>query len=97
MKTGFKKLHNNNIDIKIAAPLKTEAAKQAAKELAEFATIKDLDLNSRFVLIDNKDLIFMVNNDKEVHETADTGIWVNTPFFAATLKSFFNNLWNSKK
>ncbi|MFA4886852.1 MAG: helix-turn-helix domain-containing protein [Candidatus Nanoarchaeia archaeon] len=97
MKAGFKKLHNNNVDIKIAAPLKTESAKQAAKELAEFATIKDLDLNSRFVLIDNKDLIFMISHDKEVHESEDTGIWVNTPFFAATLKSFFNTLWNNKK
>ncbi len=95
MKSTLRKLKQHKINVKIAAPLKMERAKQAAKELAEYAEVKDLDLNARFVIIDNKDLIFMVINDKNTHESTDVGIWVNTPFFATALRSMVDSVWNN--
>lgn len=89
MKSTFRKLHNNKVEIKIAAPLKTEKAKEAAKELEGYATVKDLDVNARFVIIDGKDIVFMISHDKDVHESADVGIWANTPFFASAMKVMF--------
>lgn len=97
MKSTFRKLKTAGIDIKIAAPLKTEQAKKAAKELSEVAKVKDLDMNARFLIIDGKDIVFMINHDKNVHETADTGIWVNSPFFTSSVKTLFQTQWNGKK
>ena len=95
LKSTLRKLKNKGVKIKIAAPLKTEKAKDAAKELAEFAVVKDVGLNARFILIDNKELIFMLRNDKEVHENYDSGIWVNSPYFATSMKSMFDSFWAS--
>ena len=94
MKSTLRKLSNKKVKIKIAAPLKTDKAKEVARELSEFADVKDLDVNARFIIVDGKDLMFMVNNDKTTHESADVGIWVNTPFFAGALKAMFDSVWN---
>src|SRR3989344_5387372 len=64
--------------IKIAAPLKSDKAKEAAKEIKEYAEVKDVDLNSRFIIVDGKDLLFLINSDKSTHESAEVAIWVNT-------------------
>jgi len=94
MKSTFRKLSNKKVKIKIAAPLKSDKAKEAAKELSEYADVKDVDVNARFVIVDGKDLMFMVGNDKTTHESADVGIWVNTPFFAGALRTMFDFVWN---
>ncbi len=96
MKSTFRKLKQNKVRIRIAAPLKTEKAKSAAKELSEFADVRDIDLKSRFVIVDNKELVFMVANDKDTHESADVGVWVNTPFFANSLVAMFESAWKGK-
>ena len=93
LKSTLRKLSNKGVKIKIAAPLKTDKAKEAAKEISEFATVRDVNLNARFVLVDGKELIFMIKGDKEVHESYDSGIWVNSPFFASSLKSMFDTAW----
>ncbi|MBI2148553.1 TrmB family transcriptional regulator [Candidatus Woesearchaeota archaeon] len=94
MKTTLRKLNNKKIKIRIAAPLKTDKAKEAAKELSDIADVKDIDVNARFIIVDGKDLVFMVSNDKATHESMDVGIWVNTPFFAGALRTMFDSVWN---
>ena len=96
MKSTLRKLNNKKVKIRIAAPLKTDKAKEAAKELSEFADVKDIDVNARFVIVDGKDLMFMVGNDKTTHESADVGIWVNTPFFSGALRTMFDSVWEKK-
>ncbi|HLC86630.1 MAG TPA: helix-turn-helix domain-containing protein [Candidatus Nanoarchaeia archaeon] len=91
MKSTLRKLKNNKINIKIAASLKTEEAKKAAEELKQYADVIDLDLNARFVIVDNKEIVFMVGD--KVHENADVGIWATTPFFANALKSMLDKVW----
>ncbi len=96
MKTTLRKLKQHKINVKIAAPLNNEKAKLAAKELSEFADVRDVNVNARFVIVDEKDLIFMVSNDKNLHESSDVGIWVNTPFFSNALRTMFNFVWDKK-
>ncbi len=96
MKSTLRKLKQNKVKIRIAAPLKSEKAKSAAKELSEFAEVKDLDMKSRFIIADSRDLVFMVANDKDTHESADVGVWVNTPFFASSLAVMFENAWKGR-
>ena len=89
----LKKLSQKGIDVKVAAPLKTDNAKNAAKELKDFVKVKDINLNARFILIDNNQLMFMLSDDKNIHESFDSGIWVNSPFFANTMQELFSSAW----
>ena len=49
------------------------------------------------IIVDGKELIFMVLNDSDVHPTYDIGIWVNTPFFASALQELFLLAWKTMK
>lgn len=97
LKPVFEKLKERGVDIKIAAPLNSSCA-DVVKDMQGVAEIRHVDdLNARFCIIDGKELIFMVLDDKDVHPTYDVGIWVNTPFFASALESLFELAWKEMK
>ena len=97
LKSTFEKLNKKGVQIKIAAPI-TKDSKDALKELSGIAEVRHSDPhNGRFVLVDNKDVIFMVSDDKEVHPTYDVGIWVKSPFFVNALNDLFENAWKGMK
>ncbi|MBW3019503.1 hypothetical protein KY329_04955, partial [Candidatus Woesearchaeota archaeon] len=93
LKPVFEKLKKKGVKIRIAAPL-TKDTKMAIKDLGNLAEVRNAtDTTARFCIVDGKELVFMVLDDKEVHPTYDVGIWVNTPFFAQALEGMFNNAW----
>lgn len=95
LSTG-KKLKARKVKIRIAAPINSESAKRAAEDLKNVAEIKNVDkINARFCLIDGKEMIFMILDDDKVHESYDTAIWVDSPFFTSALENMFNLSWNS--
>jgi len=96
LKPTFEKLKKKGVKIRIAAPI-TKEAKLALKEIGDLAEIRHSNSNSRFCIVDGKELIFMALDDKEVHPTYDVGIWVNTPFFASALETMFDTNWDKMK
>lgn len=94
----FEELSKRGVSIRVAAPLTTDDAKQVVQDLDGIAEVRHLDhISARFVVVDGKEVTFMVMNDDEVHPTYDIGIWVNTPFFASALDQLFNLAWESLK
>ena len=96
LKPIFEKLKKRGVSIRVAAPL-TKQNRAAAKDLSTVAEIRNTDAKARFIIVDGKELIFMVLDDEEVHPTYDIGIWVNTPFFASALENLFDIAWKSLK
>jgi sugar-specific transcriptional regulator TrmB len=97
LKPVFEKIKKKGVRIRIAAPISKEA-KNAVKELAGIAEVRHTnDIKARFCVVDGKELVFMVMDDKEVHPTYDVGIWVNTPFFASALDNLFDLSWSHMK
>lgn len=96
LKPLFEQLKKRHVVIRIAAPITPECA-HAVKALEGFADVRHTDSKARFVIVDSKELIFMVLNDADVHPTYDVGIWVNTPFFASALEELFELAWKSLK
>ena len=92
----FEKLKKKGVKIRIAAPI-TKDSKRLLKAVNSFAEVKNTELDGRFCLIDNKELIFMILDDKQVHPTHDIGIWVNTPFFTNAVSSMFDASWETMK
>ena len=96
-KNVLKKLSMNGVKVRIAAPL-SDKNKDTVKELSKVAQVKNLEkVNARFIIVDNKEVLFMIANDKEVHENYDGAVWVSTPFFAAALSNLFEQTWSELK
>ena len=96
-KKAFEKAAKRGVKIKIAAPL-TKINKHVSKELKGIAEIRHTkNLNARFVVVDNKSLMFMLLDDKEVHPSYDIGIWVNTQLFASAFNNLFDLAWKNMK
>ena len=55
--------------------------------------VKTSDISSRFVLVDGRELMFMVTDDEKTHESYDSGIWVKSPYFAGSMEKLFNMSW----
>jgi len=97
LKNALNTAKKKNVDIKIAAPLSKEH-KDVLKDLSNLSEIRHTDnLNSRFLLVDNKELLFMLLDDKDVHSNYDVGVWLNSPFWANTLTTFFKAEWKNMR
>jgi len=59
LKNALKKANEKGVKIRIAAPL-TKENNDAVKLLSKFAEIKDTKANTRFCIVDNEDLVFMI-------------------------------------
>ncbi len=95
LKKKFKKLKDKNVKIKIAAPIDKDNLK-IAKELSQLAEVRNtLRINARFIIVDNKELVFMIMGEEETHPSYDVGIWIKSPFFANSLTNMFNVVWNN--
>jgi len=96
LKPVFEQLKKRGVKIRIAAPITKETA-GAVKDVSSVADVRNTTGKARFVVVDGKEIVFMVMDDTEVHPTYDIGIWVNTPFFAKALEELFNMAWKEMK
>jgi len=92
----FEKLKKKGVKIRIAAPL-TRETKKAYSEVSSVADVRNADSKARFCIVDGKEIVFMVLDDKEVHPTYDLGIWVNSPFYAKAMETLFDTAWKNMK
>jgi HTH-type transcriptional regulator, sugar sensing transcriptional regulator len=97
LKNSIKKAKAKNVKIKIVAPVKELSF--IPKEIREAIELRATDeaTKARFVLVDGKELLFMLSDDQEVHEAYDMGVWVKTPFFTQALDQMFELNWKGLK
>lgn len=96
LKPVLEKVKKRGVKIRIAAPI-TKETRLAVKDMSSIAEIKNTNSKARFVIIDGKDLVFMLLDDKDVHPTYDVGIWVKSPFFAKAMGGLFDQAWTTMK
>ncbi|QQG38779.1 MAG: TrmB family transcriptional regulator [Candidatus Woesearchaeota archaeon] len=95
LKGLLRRLKDKGVKVRVAAPVNKVSLK-GAKTLSEVADVRHVEkLNARYIIVDGKQLVFMVMNDKSVHENYDVGIWAKTPFFAQALEGMLDNSWDS--
>jgi len=94
-KFRFKKLKEKGIKIRIATPFNEEVKKRAS-EIKEVAELKSINpIRARLVLIDGREILSIVTDDKTIHESYDTAIWVNSVLFTSALETMFNHVWTN--
>ncbi len=91
---AFEKAKKRGINLKIAAPITADNYK-IAKELSKFADVRALkDSRGRFALIDGKELMFMLLDDKTVHPTYDSAVWLSSDYLAKSIHIMFQKNWD---
>lgn len=93
LKPILDKAKSRGVKIRISAPL-NEKTKEAIEKLEGVAEIKDVkEIDGRYCIVDGKQLLFMLLDDKDVHPTYDLGMWVSTPYFASAFQNLFDLAW----
>ncbi|MEM4253900.1 MAG: helix-turn-helix domain-containing protein [Candidatus Woesearchaeota archaeon] len=91
------KAKDKGVRIRILAPI-TKQNQSAAKSLSNHAQVRHIDdAKARFVVVDGKNVTFMVLDDASTHPSYDFGVWVNTEPFAKSFENIFNSIWDSGK
>jgi len=94
---SLEKCKKRGVKIRIAAPINSNNLK-VAKELKRVAEVRNMEkMTARFMIIDSKQLMFMLLDDEKFHPNYDIGIWINTEFFASALEQLFDLAWNEMK
>lgn len=92
---AMEKAKKRGVSIKIAAPITNENT-HIAKELAKVADVRHLDKSyGRFAVVDEKDMMFMLLDDKNVHPNYDVAVWLQSDYFAKSLGQMFSASWGS--
>ena len=97
LKAAIEKAKKKGVSVRIAAPINNKNFK-IAKELSKVADVRhEGNIKARFALADDKELLFLILDDEEVHPNYDVGIWLNSPFFANAMGQIFESTWSSMK
>ncbi len=93
MRRNLEKAQRRGVSIRIAAPI-TKENREAAKVLKNFCELKDIrKVKARFAIIDNRHVTFNLLDDQKITPAYDVGIYVQTEFFANSLRSMFDDIW----
>ncbi|MEM2932649.1 MAG: helix-turn-helix domain-containing protein [Candidatus Pacearchaeota archaeon] len=92
LRSTLEKVAKRGVNLKICAPI-TKNNFKIAKEVSKFAEVRDVKINARFIVIDDRILVFMVLDDAEIHPNYDLGVWINSEFFTTALKNLFEETW----
>ena len=79
-------LSKRKVDVKIFS----EIDKAAAKKLPGNVNLKEFKTDSRFIIVDNEELLFM-GPDKDIDPADDAGVWVKSKFFVDALNIMFED------
>lgn len=92
-KNVITRLKEKGVSVKVAAPM--ESLEGISKDIVGSVAFKKVNgLDARFCVVDRKQVLFMVSDDKSVHESYDSAIWVNAPYFSESFSIMFDTMWN---
>ena len=94
---SLQKVKKRGVKVRVAAPIDKNNIK-VAKEFSKVAEVRNLQkMKARFVIIDGKQIMFMLLDDEKFHPNYDLGVWINTEFFAQALEQLFDLAWKEMK
>ena len=76
----LKKAVKKGVKINVVVP--ATANKTILKEISQFANVSNnVKGNARFCLVDNDQMLLFLTDDKKVHKSYDSAVWVEAPQF----------------
>jgi sugar-specific transcriptional regulator TrmB len=86
----LEKAKKRGVKINIAAKLDKNGKNQLKKH-SKNLKVKDVDFHTRFCIVDNQEMLFMLVDDAEVHKNYDSAVWMNSPYFASALSNMLES------
>ncbi len=93
LKNHITKAKERGVKVRIATTKMSKQALSSFKKISSSAQIKQGTTISRFIVVDNKNTVILGSDDEKVHPDYDFGVWINTEFFAKSLVSIFDKVW----
>jgi len=91
----LKKAAKAGVDVRVVVP--QGADKNIVEGFASFAKVKQQkSTEARFCLVDGKELLLFITDDKDVHKSYDCAVWVEAPQFVEYFGSLFDKEWKQK-
>ncbi len=81
----LRKLKRNKVKIKIFAPIR----EKLDERIINLADIRNRDINARLVIVDNRELLFMITEDNLPNED-DSAVWIDSGFFVKAVRNLFS-------
>lgn len=95
LKAALETAKKRGVNVRVAAPL-TDINSESVKKLKTVADVRHIkDIDARFAVIDGKQSVLMVLNDKDLHPNYDVGIWLNSQSISSALNTMFDNVWEN--
>tara|TARA_Y100000310_G_scaffold345863_1_gene471724 strand:- start:2504 stop:3289 length:786 start_codon:yes stop_codon:yes gene_type:complete len=90
----LKRAAKRGVEIKFAVP--TGVNQETLNNFAKFAKVKESkDSKTRFCLVDNKELLLFLTNDKNVHKSYDCAVWLDAEYFVSYFNGLFEQNWKN--
>jgi len=94
---SLEKCKKRGVKVRVASPIDSNNIK-VARDFKKVADVKNMDkMKARFIIIDSNQIMFMLLDDEKFHPNYDTGVWINTEFFAQALEQLFDLAWKEMK
>ena len=92
---ALEKAKRRGVLIRVAAPITPENYK-VAKDLSKVADVRAMNKShGRFTIVDDKQLMFMLLDDKTVHPNYDLAVWLASDYFAKSMSQMFETAWSN--
>ncbi len=89
----LKKASLKGVKVKIAVP--SAVGKEVLNRFSKIAEVKHTKDNTRFCMVDDKELLLMLTEDKKTHKDYDCAVWVDASYFVNYLAKLFDNEWSN--
>jgi HTH-type transcriptional regulator, sugar sensing transcriptional regulator len=88
----LKRAAKSGVQVRFGVP--TNAQKDVLQSLDKIGQVKQFkQISSRFCVVDNKEILLFLTDDKTVHKSYDSAVWVEAPHFVNYFSSLFENEW----
>jgi HTH-type transcriptional regulator, sugar sensing transcriptional regulator len=94
-KVDLEKAAKRGVKVRIAAQL-DDVTRKLAKQL-KGVELRQTNKDARFCVVDGKEMLLMLTNDQKAHESFDSGVWINTPYFVQNFERMFEREWKDLK
>lgn len=95
---GFlRRASKSGVDVRVAVP--TSANKDVVESLGKFAKVKQVKEHNgaRFCIVDGKEMLLFLTDDKTAHQSYDCAVWVEAPQFVEYFGSLFEKEWKGTR
>ncbi|MBI2102272.1 hypothetical protein HYT55_00395 [Candidatus Woesearchaeota archaeon] len=91
----LKRAAKAGVDVKVSIPVSVN--KELMDEL-DFAKVRQhKNENARFCIVDGKELMLFLTDDKNIHKSYDCAVWIEAPYFVDYFNALFEKEWKVGK